>query len=73
LDLATAEKLMAIYERISASLNDAAGVIGTIPDHEEQKRLRRPLGEVMQSVWVDLMQPLVRAHPHLDPDRKRSS
>jgi hypothetical protein len=72
-DRASAEKLMAIYERLNALLNDAAAVIETVPDHEEQMRLRRPVGEVMQSVWIDLMQPIVREYPHLDPDKRHSS
>jgi hypothetical protein len=73
LDRATAEKLMALYQKLNGSLNEAAEVIGAIRDQEEQKRLRRPLGEVMQSVWLDLMQPIVRQHPDLDPDKRRSS
>jgi hypothetical protein len=73
LDRATAEKLMALYQKLNGSLNEAADVIGAIRDQEEQKRLRRPLGEVMQSVWLDLMQPIVRQHPDLDPDKRRSS
>jgi hypothetical protein len=73
LDRATAEKLMAIYSKLNAPLNEAAEVIGAIHDQEEQKRLRRPLGEVMQSVWLELMQPIVRQHPDLDPDKRRSS
>jgi hypothetical protein len=73
LDRATAEKLMAIYSKLNAPLNEAAEVIGSIRDQEEQKRLRRPLGEVMQSVWLELMQPIVRQHPDLDPDKRRSS
>jgi hypothetical protein len=73
LDRATAEKLMALYQKLNASLNEAAEVIGAIRDQEEQKRLRRPLGEVTQSVWLELMQPIVRQHPDLDPDKRRSS
>jgi len=73
LDRATAEKLMAIYHKLNGPLNEAAAVIGTIQDQEEQRRLRRPLGEVMQAVWLELMQPIVRQHPDLDPDKGRSS
>jgi hypothetical protein len=62
---------MSIYARLNGSLNDAAAVIETVSDREEQKRLRRPLGELMQSVWTDLMQPIVREYPDLDPDKKR--
>jgi hypothetical protein len=64
---------MAIYHRLNAPLNEAAALIGTLPDQEEQKRLRRPLGQVMQSVWIELMQPIVREYPHLDPDKRAAS
>ena len=73
MDRATAEKLMAIYQKLSEPLNEAAEVIGTLRDQEEQKRLRRPLGELMQAIWLDLMQPIVRQHPDLDPDKRHSS
>jgi hypothetical protein len=64
---------MAIYHRLNAPLNEAAALIATLPDQEEQKRLRRPLGQVMQSVWIELMQPIVREYPHLDPDKRAAS
>jgi hypothetical protein len=50
----TAQKLMAVYQKLNASLNE----------------LRRRLGEVMQSVWLELMPPIVRQHPDLDPDKQ---
>jgi hypothetical protein len=61
---------MTIYHRLNAPLNEATVLIGMLPDQEEQKRLRRPLGQVMQSVWIELMQPIVREYPHLDPDKR---
>jgi len=70
MDRTTAEKLMAIYQRLEMPLNEATAVIGTIPDQEEQRLLRRPLGDVMQAVWLELMLPIVRQYPHLDPDKK---
>jgi hypothetical protein len=60
---------MTVYRKLNGSLNEAAEIIAAIPDRELQKRLRRPLGEVMQSVWLELMQPIVREHPDLDPDK----
>jgi len=60
---------MAIYSKLNASLNEATEVIASIHEQEEKKRLWRPVGEVMQSVWLDLMLPIVREHPDLDPDK----
>lgn len=66
MDRATAEKLMTVYEKLNGTLNEAAEIIAAIPDGEEQKRLRRPLGELMQSIWLELMRPIVSQHPDLE-------
>ena len=71
MDRDTAEKLVAIWHRLDNCLNEATALIGTIADAEEQRRLRRPVGEMMQSAWVDLMPPIFREFPDLDPDETR--
>ena len=65
-----AERLMRIYAGIGNLLNEATEVVGTLPDHDEQKRCRRAIGTVMGNVWFDLQLPIVREHPELDPDKK---
>jgi hypothetical protein len=67
LDRITAEKLMAIYERLEADMGEANVVISSIPDAEEQKRHRRELGDMINS-WVSLQMFVVQHHPELDPD-----
>jgi len=69
MDKKTAIDLMQLYLRACEPLNLAAKVIGGLPDEEEQKRLRRPLGEVGQSIYVELMRPIIREYPELDQDR----
>jgi hypothetical protein len=70
MDRSVAEKLMQHYLAAGgAALNEATSVIGTLADAEEQRRLRRPLGELMQSIYLELMRPIVKEHPELDPDR----
>ena len=71
MDRDTAEKLVAIWHRLDNCLNEATVLIGTIPDADEQRRFRRPVGEMMQSAWVDLMLPIFREFPDLDPDETR--
>jgi hypothetical protein len=65
-DRATAEKLMSLYHL----LNEATAIINTMPSEEEQRQFRRPLGELMQTSWLDFAAPIVREHPDLDPDRQ---
>jgi hypothetical protein len=69
MDRDVAEKLMRHYLAAGAALNEATSVIGTLADAEEQRRLRRPLGEVMESIYLELMRPIIKEHPEVDPDR----
>jgi hypothetical protein len=70
MDRITAEKLMAIYQRLGDVLKEADPLIRGISDEAEQKRHLRSLGAMMQDVWLELMAPIVREHRDLDPDKK---
>ena len=72
MDRVTAAKLMAICQELAEQLNRATEAIGTIADESEQRRLRRPIGEMMQTVAVELMAPIIREHPNFDPDQTSS-
>lgn len=72
MDRVAAAKLMAICQELAEQLNRATEVIGDIADEGEQRRLRRPVGEMMQAVAVELMAPIIREHPDFDPDKKSS-
>jgi hypothetical protein len=69
MDRGDAEKLMQHYLAAGAALNEATSLIDTLADAEEQRRLRRPLGEVMESIYLELMRPIIKEHPEVDPDR----
>ena len=60
---------MAVYHRLSQILNEADPMIRSIPDEVERKQHLRALGEMMQDVWLKLMEPVVREHRDLDPDK----
>lgn len=70
MDHATAQKLMSIYERMNAVINEADAVMRTLPDPERGGHLRALAG-VMVAVWSDLQLPIVREHRDLDPDGDR--
>lgn len=70
MDRAIAEKLMEQYHLIGDSFNRATEIISTITDTAEQKRLRQPIGKLMANIWTDLMLPIVKEHPDLDPDNQ---
>jgi len=72
MDRSTAEKLMAIYRRLGATLNEADPLIRRIADEAERKQHLHVLGTMMQDVWLQLMTPIVREYRDLDPDKKAS-
>lgn len=69
MDRDTAEKLMAIYARLGAVLNEADPLLRPLPEEERLPYLRA-LGGMMGDLWIDLQWPIVREHPELDPDKE---
>ena len=72
MDRDTAAELIDHYMRICAELNQMTHIIGALPDSDEQKRLRRPVGEIGASLYVDLIVPLLKQYPDLDPDNRNA-
>ena len=68
----TAERLMEAYARVGTALNDVDPLIRSIPDTDERNNHLRALGTMMQDLWLQLMAPIVREYPDLDPDRRSS-
>ena len=69
MDQDTAEKLMALYQRIGLALSEADTVIRTLPQPERHEHLSGLADTVMQ-IWSKLQLPVVRQYPELDPDRE---
>jgi hypothetical protein len=64
-----AAQLIKLCVEMGDVLNRGTTLVSSIPDGEEQKRLRRPIGELGADVYAKLMRPLVRQYPDLDPDK----
>ena len=60
---------MAVLTRIGDSVNDADHIVSAVPPGPEKEQLRYALGNLMGTLWLDLMRPIVREYPHLDPDK----
>ena len=69
MDQDTAQKLMALYQRIGLALSEADTVIRTLPQPERLEHLTGLADTVMQ-IWNKLQLPVVRQYPELDPDRE---
>ena len=68
MDKSTANELTRLYLKAGEPLNEATEIIGKLSDAEEQRKLRRPIGELMSNLY-ELIRPIVREYPDLDPDR----
>ena len=69
MDRDTAATLLQHYLTACEALNEATALVGAVLDEEEQRQIRRPIGEVGAAIYVDLMRPIIRQYPELDPDR----
>lgn len=70
MDHATAQQLMAAYDRLSNALNDATHIVLALPEQERATHLRA-LAWMMAHLWGELQLPVVREHRDLDPDGDR--
>ncbi|HEY7640000.1 MAG TPA: hypothetical protein VH814_09765 [Steroidobacteraceae bacterium] len=73
MDRDTAALLVNHYLRICAELNQMTHAIGALPNSDDQKRFRRPVGQFSAGLYVDLIVPLIKQFPDLDPDRNEGS
>jgi hypothetical protein len=56
---------------MSAPLNSATLLTNQIADKEERERFRRGIGTVMNEIYVNLMMPIIRQYPELNPDTNK--
>jgi hypothetical protein len=70
MDRITAEQLMRTLMVMNEQLNLATSHVGKINGKDEQESLRRAIGSVIQTIYIDLMRPVIKQYPDLDPDRK---
>ena len=68
MDYDAAEKLMRCYMNINGALNDATQITNSIQDIEERHYIRRILSNIGQDVFLELMRPITKKYPDLDPD-----
>jgi hypothetical protein len=68
MDRPTAEKLAAALKKLDVQMNEVVAIVETIDDVAERKALRHALGETMCASF-DVLWPLIRQYPDLDPDK----
>ena len=71
MERAIAKQLMRTLAAMNEQLNSATSLTAQIDSKDEQESLRRAIGNVVQMIYIDLMRPVIRQYPDLDPDRQR--
>jgi len=69
MDKDTAKALMDEYLALGAATSRATEVAKRLTDQTEREAVLRSIGSIMNIVYVELMRPIIKQHPELDPDR----
>lgn len=72
MDRALAEKLVERLVQLDAPLNAAAQLIESIEDPNLQRQMKGTIANLVLSVYTELIRPIVREYPDLDPKDGRS-
>ena len=67
-----AEQLVAHLRELDPPLNSALKKLEEISDEEERRKIRRLFVEFTSRIYGDLMLPIVRQYPDLDPSKSRT-
>lgn len=64
-----AEQILNEFMALSQPLNAATEVATAIDEIDERNAVLRGIGDIMGRVYTDLMIPIIRQYPDLDPDK----
>lgn len=72
MERATAELMMKELLALSQPLNAATALTDQIADRAEREQFRRELAALMGDIYIDLIKPIIKQYPDLDPDRRKT-
>ena len=61
---------MVILFSLDGPLHTATELTSEIEDENERKLIRKGIGEIGGRIYTDLMRPIIRQYPDLDPDKE---
>lgn len=73
LDKTVAENLMRKSLDLGASMNAVAAQVEQVDVEEQKLSLRRSIANLMGMLYTDIMIPVIREYPDLDPDKVPST
>ena len=65
----TAQSVLALMFDYGGKLNDAMLMVRESSDQEEFARYRRAFGNVLESAFEQIINPILEEHPDLKPDQ----
>lgn len=65
----SAKALMEKLLRLSEAMDQVCILIDQLESEEERKEFRRGMSGMLADVYTELMRPLIRQFPDLDPDK----
>jgi hypothetical protein len=68
----TAKQLTGIMLECCKKLDDSIVLVTDSCTGEESMRFRRAAGKIMGHIFVDILDPIYREHPELEPEELRS-
>lgn len=68
----TAKQIISLMLDCSRKLDDAVLLLSDPAEEEDAIRLRRAAGKIMGHIFVDLLDPVYRQYPDLEPEELRS-
>jgi hypothetical protein len=72
MDKEIARKLIEFAVALDKPLNEATALTAQISDVEERKTMRRGIAAVTGAAYSELIRPILREFPDLDPDPEQS-
>lgn len=71
MDKTTANSLMKEMLALSQHIDEAGELTKQIIDENERYVIRKGIADVAGIVYTDIMMPLIRQYPELDPDKDK--
>lgn len=72
MDRETAKKLIELMLDCTKKLDDVTGVVNDACPEEEARKFRSAAGKIIGHIFVDILDPVYREHPELEPAELRS-
>jgi len=65
MNIEIAEKIVECVKQCDIQLKEIENIIENIEDPEERKSMRRKLGEIVGSIYVEILRPIELEYPSL--------